>query len=38
VEWWVERLSPRRLAAFGAAFAIIGFLIQALPNWIILFQ
>jgi hypothetical protein len=38
VEWWVERLSPRRLAAVGAAFAIIGFLIQALPNWIILFQ
>ena len=38
VEWWVERLSQRRLAVVGIAFAIIGFLIQAFPNWIVLLQ
>jgi hypothetical protein len=38
VEWWVERLSRRWLAVVGVAFAILGFLIQALPNWIVLLQ
>jgi len=38
VEWWVERLSQRRLAVVGIAFAIIGFLIQAFPNWIVLLK
>jgi|SRR5665213_31547 len=38
VEWWVERLSQRRLAVVGIVFAIIGFLLQAFPNWIVLLQ
>ena len=38
VEWWVERLSQRWLAVVGVTFAILGFMIQALPNWIVLLQ
>ncbi len=38
VEWWVERLSRRWLAVVGVVFAILGFLIQALPNWVVLLQ
>ncbi len=38
VEWWVERLSRRWLAVIGVTFAILGFLLQALPNWIVLLQ
>jgi hypothetical protein len=38
VEWWVERLSRRWLAVVGVTFAILGFLIQALPNWIVLLK
>jgi len=34
----VERLSQRRLAVVGIVFAIIGFLLQAFPNWIVLLQ
>jgi hypothetical protein len=38
VEWWVERLSRRWLAVIGVTFAILGFLIQALPNWVVLLR
>jgi hypothetical protein len=38
VEWWVDRLSRRWLAVVGVTFAILGFLIQAFPNWIILLK
>jgi len=38
VEWWVERLSQIRLAAWGLFFAILGFLIQAFPNWVVLLK
>jgi hypothetical protein len=38
VEWWVERLSRRWLAVVGVTFAILGFLIQALPNWVVLLE
>jgi hypothetical protein len=38
VEWHVDRLSRRWLAVVGVTFAIVGFLIQAVPNWIVLLQ
>ncbi len=38
VEWKVDRLSRRSLAVVGVTFAIVGFLIQAVPNWIVLLQ
>jgi len=38
VEWRVDHLSRRWMAVIGVAFAIIGFLIQAFPNWIVLLQ
>ncbi len=38
VEYWVDRMSRRWLAVVGVTFAILGFLIQALPNWIVLLQ
>ncbi|HXL72409.1 MAG TPA: hypothetical protein VN963_02180, partial [bacterium] len=38
VEWRVEHLSRRWMGVAGVALAIIGFLIQAFPNWIVLLQ
>ena len=38
VEWKVDRLSRRWLAVVGVTFAILGFIIQAVPNWIVLLQ
>jgi hypothetical protein len=38
VEWWLERFSVRWMAVVGVVFAILGFLIQALPNWVILLK
>ena len=36
VEWWVERMSKKGLAAIGILLVILGFILQALPNWIVL--
>ncbi len=36
VEYWVERMSQRWLAAIGVFLIILGFLLQALPNWVVL--
>jgi len=36
VEDWVERMSQKWLAAIGILLVILGFLLQALPNWIVL--
>lgn len=36
VEGWVERTSEKGLAAIGILLVILGFILQALPNWIVL--
>jgi hypothetical protein len=36
VEDWVERMSQRWLAAIGVLMVVLGFLLQALPNWVVL--
>ncbi len=38
VEWRMEHMSRRVMSIVGLFFAIIGFLIQALPNWLVLLQ
>jgi len=36
VEYWAEHMPKRTMAILGAALAILGFMLQALPNWIVL--
>ncbi len=36
VEYWVERMSQRWLAAIGVFLVVLGFLLQALPSWVVL--
>jgi hypothetical protein len=38
VEWRMEHMSKRVMSVVGLSFAIVGFLIQALPNWLVLLQ
>jgi hypothetical protein len=38
VEWKMEHMSKRVMSVVGLAFALVGFLIQALPNWLVLLQ
>jgi predicted MFS family arabinose efflux permease len=38
IEYWSDRMSRQTLALLGISFAVAGFLLQALPSWIVLLQ
>jgi predicted MFS family arabinose efflux permease len=38
VEYWSDRMPRKTLALLGVSFAVLGFLLQALPSWLVLLR
>jgi hypothetical protein len=38
VEWWADKLPPRRLGAFGSILLLFGLVLQSLQYWVTFFD